>query len=184
MHLIFQNEALDCYALSLSVIAHVREYFSSYSSLGGRNLLLNNFSSTDAPFLFSVAVWNRDAVQSGVGFHLSNYNFSLACAGCCSTQAESDIEADALALRTALQCSMDLHILCKHIFVASEDLFIAIKRGNPQTLWRLDPLIANILNLLSAMNFPQLHIIPRSWMRAAFSLANLNTSKHDITLFH
>ncbi|XP_039139556.1 uncharacterized protein LOC120276885 [Dioscorea cayenensis subsp. rotundata] len=95
------------------------------------------------------AVWNRDAVQSGL-----------------------------------LQCSMDLQILCKHIFVASEDLFIAIKRGNPQTLWRLDPLIANILNLLSAMNFPQLHIIPRSWMRAAFSLANLNTSKHDITLFH
>lgn len=111
-------------------MAHVREYLLISSSHCGRNLILNNFSTNDAPFLFSVAVWNCEVVKSSVGFYITNSYSSLICAGCCSTHAESDIEADALALTSTLKCMQDLCIHCKQVFVANGELFKAIKINN------------------------------------------------------
>lgn len=179
----FRNEPLDCYVLSKRAVAHVRDYFSSSSSQSSRNLLLNNFTNHDGRFLFTAGRWNRDLDNSGASFYIINFNSNLSDVGCNRIKVESEIETEALALRDALFYTQHESMHNKHIFFSYAELNLALKNGNPNHIWRLIPVITNIINLISSLCNPQLYIIPRSEAKVATSLATHGASMHELTLF-
>lgn len=67
---VFRNENLDCWLLASKSVAHFREYFYSYVSQPGRNLILNNFTAHDNLFMIIAAIWTRELSNSGAGFYL------------------------------------------------------------------------------------------------------------------
>lgn len=157
---IFQNEALDCNVFfSNKADAHVRKYLYAFSSHYRKNLILK-FTTHDSPFLYIAATWSRTKANAGAGFYTIDSNSRLLCAGYCRAPADSDIEAGAMALYSALNSMHDKSIQIKNIFIVSADLYKAIMNGNPQPIWRLDPLITSICNvlhdsvILSCMLFP------------------------------
>ncbi|XP_039128339.1 uncharacterized protein LOC120264582 isoform X2 [Dioscorea cayenensis subsp. rotundata] len=121
-------------------------------------LLFTGFVKHSPSIFAAKAVWNRESNLAGVGFHISNYNATscLVLAGCGPSFAETGIEADAQALILALQSSLNLSVICKHIFLANAALLKAITLGCRQTLWRLDPLFNSISYLLNELNSPQI----------------------------
>ncbi|XP_039128641.1 uncharacterized protein LOC120264845 isoform X1 [Dioscorea cayenensis subsp. rotundata] len=104
--------------------------------------------------------------------------------GCCNNSAKSDIEVKALALIAAMGSIRVLNFQIKTIFIANVDLHKAIMSGDPQHTWRLYPLISSIIDYMSSLGNRQIHIIPRSWMTAAVSLAYHGANSHVLTLFH
>lgn len=120
----------------------------------------------------------------GAGFYVTSSDSQLICAGCCYNHAESIIEAEALALLAALGCIFVADIQVDTIFIANTDLHSMIKTGNIQHNWRLCSLISSIKDYMSELGTAQLHIIPKSWMSPAASLALHGLNSHILTLFH
>ncbi|XP_039128643.1 uncharacterized protein LOC120264845 isoform X2 [Dioscorea cayenensis subsp. rotundata] len=117
----------------------------------------------------------------GMSYRLS---ISKILPGCCNNSAKSDIEVKALALIAAMGSIRVLNFQIKTIFIANVDLHKAIMSGDPQHTWRLYPLISSIIDYMSSLGNRQIHIIPRSWMTAAVSLAYHGANSHVLTLFH
>lgn len=129
-NLIFRNDNPDFHSIPIQPINHVREYYQPSSCHFGKQLILNNFSITDNPFLFVSSVGNCETGAFGASFYLTNANSLLICAGCCNNHADSILEAEALVLIAALG-SILASILHKNtIFIANADLYRLIKVEN------------------------------------------------------
>ncbi|XP_039136863.1 uncharacterized protein LOC120274163 [Dioscorea cayenensis subsp. rotundata] len=163
---------------------HVREYSHSKFSQNGKQLIINNFSYTDSPFLFVATAGNYGSDLFGAGFFIADSNSQFIFASCCNNPAESIIEAEALALLAALGCIFVFDLQIKTIFIASFELHGFLKAGNHHHSWRLNPLLTSINDYLAELGCPQLHIIPHTWMTAAASLALHGLNSHVLTLFH
>lgn len=80
-------------------------------------------------------MWIREVVNSCSGFYITNSNSNFLYASWCRTQAESNIEADALALFAALNCMHDLRTQVRHIFMASVLFFFFEEPLNRETIY-------------------------------------------------
>lgn len=188
-NLIFRNEDPDFHSISIRAINHVREYFSSSYCQPGKQLILNNYSIADGPFLFVSSLGNCKTGAFGAGFFLSNTNSQIICGGCCNNRADSVLEAEALALTTALGSDLAMNLHVNTIFIANSDLHRLINADIPSHAWRLDALILSIPDSFkfgssSKSGHPQSQITPNAWMGAAISLALFGVNSHMLTLFH
>lgn len=77
----------------------------------------------------------------------------------------------------------DSDIQIRTIFITNTDLHRAILSNNASISWRIEPLISNITDYLSYLGNPHIHIVPRSWMNVAVSLAFRGLNSHALTLF-
>lgn len=75
---VFRNENLDCWLLASKAIAHTREYFYTYASKPGRNLIFHTFTARDSPILIISDVWNREISCSRAGFYICDYNAKIS----------------------------------------------------------------------------------------------------------
>lgn len=83
-NMVFRNDKLDCWLLPSKSVAYVREYFYTSASQPGRNLILNNFTAHDSPFMIFAAKWNNELTNSGAGFYIFYSNAKILLAGCYS----------------------------------------------------------------------------------------------------
>ncbi|KAH7660004.1 Reverse transcriptase zinc-binding domain-containing protein [Dioscorea alata] len=127
--LVFQNEITDMLAIPIRAINHVREFSQTSSSHHGKQLILNNFTFTDNPFLFVSSAGSIENGVFGAGFYLTDTNSQLICAGSCSNCADSVLEADALALSSALGSLFASDLQTCTIFIANAELYYIIKDG-------------------------------------------------------
>lgn len=170
-NLVFKNEAPDFHSIPFRAVHHVREYSFSPSLLSGKKLIINNFSIFNNPFFFVSAVDSSESTNVGVGFYITDSVSKFIGAGWCNNSADSALEADALALITAMGSIYDYDIQIRNIFITNTDLHRAILSDNASISWRIEPLISNITDYLSYLGNPQIHIVPRSWMNVAVILA-------------
>lgn len=126
MQLVFRNETLDFQLIHIIAVQHVREYSCSSTSQFGEQLIIHNFTIFDNPFLFVSAVGTSATAEYGTGFYITNSTFNFICPSCCNNSAESDIEAKALALISAMGSSHVLEFHIKTIFIDNADLHRAI----------------------------------------------------------
>lgn len=119
---------MDCFNLSRKAIAHVREYSQAsnspvlHNSHVLHNLIMNNFTNHESPFLFTASIWNKEVSKAGVGFCVLNLNSSLLLAGCCSVDVDSELKANVKAFFLALRCINGTKVAIKHVFTANNQL--------------------------------------------------------------
>lgn len=104
---LFRNEPLNCHKTSRLAIRHIREYLCTFSLNMGENFILNSFSITDIPFIFSASVWNSTSNSVGVGFIIVNSSLVFLGAGCCSLFADIKVKDEAKSLSFALNTLQD-----------------------------------------------------------------------------
>ncbi|XP_039129019.1 uncharacterized protein LOC120265197 [Dioscorea cayenensis subsp. rotundata] len=184
-NLIFQSEVPDFISIAIRAINHVREYSYSYPSHSGNQMILNNFTYIDSPFLFISSKGSCETGSFGAGFYLISANSQLLCRlVLCNITAESPIEAEAFALIAALGSLQASDHQIKTIFMANDDLHSTIKAGYSHHDWRINPLIINITDYLICFGRPAIFTTPSNWLSAASSLALLGINSHILTLFH
>lgn len=102
----------------------------------------------------------------------------------CPIYAESELEAELKAINVALRYLAARQLTFKHIYTSCSKLHGAIKRGNPQNDWRIEPEITTAIDYLNNLGSTLIYFIPRSWARIAFQLAIHGARLHELTLYH
>lgn len=122
---IFKNEEPNFINISRKAYALAQEYFVAAKHYHSKSLILSNFLSADAPFLFSVAfcsgdlnfgvagfyITNANHVVSlagccGAGFYITDANHVISLAGCCPISVTSTLDAELNALLLSMQCAL------------------------------------------------------------------------------
>lgn len=85
-------------------------------------------------------------------------------------------------MRLTVQYIQQNNLTVRHVFIANEELVMAIKNGFHHQVWRVNPLIAIIDNLMRIMGDVPLHYIPRSWAKTEIGLEIHGASLHELTL--
>lgn len=131
---IFRNAHINTPVIVCRALSHVQEHTAGHRWLAGQKLILHNFSSADELFLLSHSSSNPASSVSSAGFFLSNANFVVYLAGCC-TLVQSDSVLDELsALAVALQSVLDNQLNIKHIFINTSEILSILRHPVPVTL--------------------------------------------------
>lgn len=170
-NLIFQNELPNYSLIACRVFAHVKEFSTANLPQQGKCMILNNFSSTDGPFLFLAGIRRDNSTNGAAGFIISNYNSSILMAGCCPIANTSRIGIDAKALLIALQIIVNNHSSLQHIFITSKDLQVALNSEDSSFHWQVDRWVKHIKDIIHDIGNPEIHVIPHNWNAATHRLA-------------
>ncbi|XP_039130894.1 uncharacterized protein LOC120267295 [Dioscorea cayenensis subsp. rotundata] len=169
---IFRDAHLNIPVIVCRALSHVQEHIAGRRCLAGQKLIMHNFSCADELFLFSHSSSIPGSSVSSAGFFLSNSNYVVNFAGCCSIVKSDSVLDEIYAFAVALQSVMDNHLTIKHIFV-----------NTYETLNILSHQIAHIRSLLDDLDSPTIHCISKSWMLPAVNLATHGVNSSDINLF-
>lgn len=100
---IFRVANINTTMISLRAFHFAKNNYQINSSMIEMKLQLNNFTSKDGLFLFSVAHWNEDNEVCFIACFIANSNYNITLAVCCplgiSTKLEVEVQALIFAFR-------------------------------------------------------------------------------------
>lgn len=159
---IFKSESFEPLIITSKTVAQVREFTSPLTRHHDKYLLLNNFNSSDGPFLLTAGILKGNSIPGRLGFIVVNHNSFVLLARSCPTLAESDLIVEAKALLLALNIVTNQGTIIHHIFTASKDLCDVVYAGCGTHSWRNDDWVHNIIDILAQAGNPDMSFVPRS----------------------
>lgn len=142
-----------------------------------------NFSNAVGLFLFSHVNCNHNTRVSSIGFFITNTDYVILLACCCSHPLDVATKDDLFGLSMVLRVAADYHYSIKHICANNSETPAIIYGPAQVTTLSFNSQIEDIRSLLGSHGSPSKHCIPISWMHPAVSLATYGFNYSALNLF-